>query len=1212
VAKREFWDTCCIPRFAGTAPKLSLLPGKSEGLHLACVLQPREYTQPNKDCSFAEKSKPRAFRGGRQMRPDDERLRKQRKACLAARMHLKKGLSFLPGYPIRQEGERLLWQPIGLQDPRWRRPCWIGRQELREAQTAWTTLVRRFPRAIHHVIENVDTWKRVLPELLEILTGAIGHGRPLPAHVFQPKMGFPEFVAAKAERLARKVPSLLPLLGAISWVCCFTPEQAKPIISWLDRHRESVRYGLDNLAQLLKPYKREEEALLIWVKLAGLVPLLGPHRLETLVSLLGYPKALNVATCAGQNFLNRWREILAKAASSQVLIFEEHFRPLECIFLMELFLFLERFFREDRGSQRRALDLFNLLVPQDIFEQWDLWWKEVLRLLSPLGRIPEGERLKLQLSETTAVEYQRQLENLASQMPPEVSFVEGSLAKQELAVFGLRFWKSRYGLPYLQEVIFGLTAAERKSIFRLALQWISGLPASWRLEALRLFKRFLSYTRDRHDDSLEKKVVPLFRELLRRLPPEKLAILVQNREQLEEIFNEEIPDWKHTCEAIEEWVGRLEQSENLDVPIWVSRATDDPHWQQEILLELASGSLNLSKISGDVLQLASRMVDEPKQLVPTIEKLQELWEKDRYSGIWEDLPTVVQMFRSTPWLGFLREAILEEGIAIVEEVRWLACFARKMEITSVLPSYPEKVSMPEWAERYPEPLHPELGFLAALSSEAERTAEKILGKDFPPRERLRKELEALKGLVKAHPERSMLARRLENLQARVQQRQTTVSPARLEHLRAKLRRAIRREFLRQVQDNLRAAIGEALQRLLDLPQIPDWIWQPKHRNALMGILDCRHYRRREWAYRLGIQLLRRRCGPPPWRPWEAKPNQEFLAELQRRGIHPEPWVHPSGPVEAVGDNGRRVWLTLEQDPLEILQMGAYFNTCLSPWDDNFFAAIAVAADANKQVLYARDEQGNVVGRCLLGISKTFALLTYRPYCHDPNLNFPKIVKQFVEQLSDQMNIRLSSKGKVPCLTRRKWHPDVPVPLTETRSFLAKDSLFRSQLLTRPLGELRVLLKDFLGSDSLEESTLCQFLQLPEMETRAELVLLILPYIRRPTYVSTDTYRRIFNLLEKVKVEVHSPFHEEIRMFVREKCLPLMIKLHREVGGWVAYGLAEKVVRIDPWSVLRFIRATRPHGVRRDRDEWHSDRRELLAQAFAASGREDLARKFQDW
>ncbi len=523
VDKREFWDTSWIPRFAGTAPKLSLLPGKSEGLHLGCVLQSRQYTQPNKDCSFAEKSKPRAFRGGRQMRPDDERLRKQRQACLAARMHLKKGLSFLPGYPIRQEGDRLLWQPIGLQDPRWRRPCWIGRQELCDARAAWTTLVRRFPKAIHHVIENVDTWKRVLPQLLEILKGTIHHGQPLPAHVFDSRMGFPESVAAKAERLARKAPGLLPLLGAVSWVCCFAPEQAEPIISWLYRHRDHLRYGLDNLAQLLKPYKREEKALFIWVKLAALVPQLGAHRLETLVSLLGYPKALNIPTCGAQHFLNRWREIVAKAAASKVILLEDDFRPPECIFLMELFLFLERFFQEDRGSQRRALDLFNLLVPQDIFQQWDLWWKEVFRLLSPLGRVPEGELVALQLGETKAVEYQRQLENLVSQRPLEISFIEDE-KRPLFKLYGL----GHRELPYLQELIFDLAAADRKSLYRLALQWISRLPASWRLEALRLFKRFLSYTRGRHDDALEKKVVPLFRQLLRRLPPEKLPILVQN------------------------------------------------------------------------------------------------------------------------------------------------------------------------------------------------------------------------------------------------------------------------------------------------------------------------------------------------------------------------------------------------------------------------------------------------------------------------------------------------------------------------------------------------------------------------------------------------------------------------------------------------------------------------------------------------------------
>jgi len=964
---------------------------------------------------------------------------------------------------------------------------------------------------------------------------------------------------------------------------------------------------LDNLARLLESDGGEEKALFIWVQLAGRVRQLGAHRLDTLVRILSHPKALEIATSGGEDFLKKWKEILARSASKEVRVWVEDFRPPESIFLKEIFLFLERFFQEEPGSQRRALDLFNVIVPPDIFHQWGLWWEELLRLLAPPQRIPETLWLVLKWSESDVAVYQSQLESLACEMPPEMSFLTGGLlTREKLILYRL---SALNDLPGLQEVIFDLVSPEQKTLYKLALQWISRLPASWRLESLYLFKKFLASTSGDQNDYLKKQVVPLFRELLRSLPPEKLPIFVQNREQLEGIFWDEIPNWKRTWAAIVEWVGTLEQSDNLHVPILVSQATDDPHWQQAILLELASSSLNLSKIFDDALSLAIQMIDETKQLVPTIEKLEKLREKDPEFEHWGGLPAVVQMFRPTPWLRFLRETILEEGIAILKEVPWLAHLAGAVKIPAVLPPYPETVSIPEWAERYPEPLHAELGFLAALSPEAQRTAKRILAKDFPPSEGLLEEVEVLKALVKAHPERRMLARRLENLQVRLQQEQRAVSPARLEHLRSKLRRAIRREVFRQVQENLRASIGETLKRLLDVPELPDWIWQPKHRDVLIGIWHCK--KDIGWAYQLGIQLLRRRCGPPPWRPWEAKPNQEFLAQLRQEGIDPEPWVHPTGPVEAVGDNGRRVWLALEQDPLEIFQMGAYFNTCLSPWEENFFAAIVNAADANKQVLYARDQQGHVVGRCLLAISNDFTLLTYHPYCHDPDLNFPKLVQQFVKQLSEQMNIYLASQGKVRCLISKGWYSDNPIKVTDTASLWAKDSLLRKQLLTRPLGELRVLLKDLLEGVPLGEEDISQFLRLPELETRPELVLLILPYLRRPPYLSTSTYEHLFHRLEKMAVPVPSPFHEEIRRFVREICLPLMVKFHRDGPRDLTYGVARQLVRIDPWSVLRFIRATRPHGVRRDRDERNSDRRSLLAQAFAASGREDLARHFQN-
>ena len=80
-----------------------------------------------------------------------------------------------------------------------------------------------------------------------------------------------------------------------------------------------------------------------------------------------------------------------------------------------------------------------------------------------------------------------------------------------------------------------------------------------------------------------------------------------------------------------------------------------------------------------------------------------------------------------------------------------------------------------------------------------------------------------------------------------------------------------------------------------------------------------------------------------------------------------------------GSNGRNVVLAFEHDPLEIFQMGWHFSTCLSPGVFNFFSVFSNAADINKQVVYARDEQGRVVGRCLLALTEDGNLLTFEPY-----------------------------------------------------------------------------------------------------------------------------------------------------------------------------------------------------------------------------------------
>jgi hypothetical protein len=79
------------------------------------------------------------------------------------------------------------------------------------------------------------------------------------------------------------------------------------------------------------------------------------------------------------------------------------------------------------------------------------------------------------------------------------------------------------------------------------------------------------------------------------------------------------------------------------------------------------------------------------------------------------------------------------------------------------------------------------------------------------------------------------------------------------------------------------------------------------------------------------------------------------------------------------DGGQRGVIRLEQDPLEVLKMGSYVGSCLGLGGGLAYSAAAALLDINKQVLYARSEEGVVVARQLLAISDNDELVPFGVY-----------------------------------------------------------------------------------------------------------------------------------------------------------------------------------------------------------------------------------------
>jgi hypothetical protein len=118
-------------------------------------------------------------------------------------------------------------------------------------------------------------------------------------------------------------------------------------------------------------------------------------------------------------------------------------------------------------------------------------------------------------------------------------------------------------------------------------------------------------------------------------------------------------------------------------------------------------------------------------------------------------------------------------------------------------------------------------------------------------------------------------------------------------------------------------------------------------------------------------------------PLQHPSNKQFLDEFAQHGADPAEWLKP---VEwKVVIHGNPYHLYIEPDPLKVLQMGNYFDTCLSTGSFNSFSTIANAVEVNKQVIYMRDSQNNVVARKLIAVTKAGFLGGFNTYVSDPKL-----------------------------------------------------------------------------------------------------------------------------------------------------------------------------------------------------------------------------------
>lgn len=340
----------------------------------------------------------------------------------------------------------------------------------------------------------------------------------------------------------------------------------------------------------------------------------------------------------------------------------------------------------------------------------------------------------------------------------------------------------------------------------------------------------------------------------------------------------------------------------------------------------------------------------------------------------------------------------------------------------------------EWATPIVQQPPPDLEALTALLDVQRQTLEEYLhhrrlaghGETFAGalREPLRLAEQELREAAYLHSRlhsdadaknRPYLAARLERL---------TDEAQRAGRCQAAVRRA--RKRLKRSLDQLRA---ESLERLLD-DACRDYL-----RDFLGQAVPCRPL---PAGLRSALQLLAAgnidhdllasflrdvlRGQPPPQRP----ANRDWLARAEAAGIRVREWLE--GFRQTVKIAGETITFASERDPLIVLKMGSYFETCLSlEGGCNAASTLVNALDVNKQVIYGRRADGAIVARKLIGANLRGELAGYRTYAIQHETDIRRALGEILRQFAARCHLRLSDTATPEILHPGFWYDDSNEP-----------------------------------------------------------------------------------------------------------------------------------------------------------------------------------------
>ncbi|MCO7223136.1 hypothetical protein [Pleionea sp. CnH1-48] len=1070
-----------------------------------------------------------------------------------AKSLLESRLKWLSGFPVTADHQEWWFCPHQgeLEQPL----ADIDRNVLAATQRAINTLKGEYPEALQRLVGDIDEWEQRLSLLLEDIKACV-HQSMAPGE-------FPEhwhdiFSASQVRRIQEinnHCRNGSEYASALAWWAMTDPDSADDLIQCYN-----------DIAPYLHIFTGAD--ITIGFQLWLLYKDLG-KRIQPLLDLLDPEQdILSLKVAGGVEFIAFYKDFANRDASYPQ---EPPFKYAQFVYLL-----IKTLVASSRSSQKKILMLLNALQLNKLTDEWQLWWQNVEQKIVPLNERLLQEHLE-------GMEQERVLHVLNG----FIKRCPDNLYPKPLMDAILHIVEQDQA--FVRTTIRCMESADRPccplspllmliSVFQLS-QWSPKNTAKYlpllaeHFEHCQRSEDFYLWRHSGHSDHYATVDYQLINEL------NNYALIESFFDCLRRINQLRGPVW----ETISRWF----LMELLQTGYSAQQVAE------LVAYALAHKKENIHFFRGELYVIKQLYDNDCQRFYQLKDKLDELAIEET-QPLWEE---VIEHFASKKQLSFLTDTILSnDSNLLFDAIEWFA-LTRNLNAEAKLPLLREvEVEQSHDHEHLPPRIRCKVEEILTLDAAAKRNIYSLLNKHYPDKTAIVREARAIDERLKSLSDQdgAHLKKRRESLERRLKE-DAKVSPQRLNILLIKLDKLKQHKLIEALKKDIHEQFFTTLRQQFSDDFIAHW----ENRYDVLKLIASLGKLSRS-CQKLAIELLERRLTEQPWDLRDLPQNQTFLHRMTEKGLNTDYWLNGNELYEYQTDEGEFIRLKIEQDPLEVFNMGSYFNTCLSPGAMNFFSVFANAADVNKQVIFARGSNNRVIGRVLIALNKEGGLLNYFYYSHHAKYDFMLHANEFIDQIAQKLNTIRVDHGQVECLQASHWYDDGPAQIDLQFPALIAESDFRRDILTVELVHFEALINNALAPWGLTELTLPLIVSLPELEQRPELVQVLARVMAQTAHLPRDTYIKMIRLA--LQAQCMSSVYRLLSRSVEK-----IIIQELEYGQYHSDDLLLPFTRQMPQKMLNFLRKTRHRKVK-SMEEEPQIRRHIAAVAYHSMGRLKSAEK----